>query len=72
MGHIRRIVLAKSSERKPGAARVFRLTAIQHFRFVTLHLRRARLILQMADALFARLGYETPMSFAHRPGSDRG
>jgi hypothetical protein len=59
-------------ERKPGAVRVFSLEAIPPFQFVTLHLRRARLILQMANALFARLGYETPMSFAHRAGSDRG
>jgi hypothetical protein len=72
MEHIRQIVLAKSSERKPGAARVFSLAATPPFRFVTLRLRRARLILQMADALFARLGYEAPMSFAHRPGPDRG
>ena len=66
------IVLAKSNERKPAATGVFSLDDTQPFRFVTLHLRRARLILQMADALFARLGFETAMSFAHRAGPDRG
>src|SRR5205814_1793051 len=44
---------------------------IQPFWFVTLHLHCARLILQMADELFARFGFKTSMSFAHRVGPDR-
>ena len=49
-----------------------RIKPIQPFWFVTLHLRRARLILQVADEVFARFGLKAPMSFAHRVGPDRG
>jgi hypothetical protein len=67
------IVPVKSSERKPSVTLNNEETPIiQPFWFVTLHLRRARLILQMADEVFARFGLKTPMSFAHRVGPDRG